>query len=119
MVLNGNLDGLGVDSFAVFDVADLVVQDIPDDDCDLVGDGPDGFVVAEANNQFTKDHLQVAALGADGRFGFFSCALGFMESCHKLLATAFKFLSHTTSFGLVSKDLDKSDGSIGRVMYDR
>ena len=50
---------------------------------------------------------------------FRESTLGFMESCHKLLATAFKFLSYGASFSLVSKDLDKSDRSIGRVMYDR
>src|SRR5271170_48184 len=69
---------------------------------------------SERRSQFMTEQGEELVLGAHGRFRFYSGTFGFMESCHKLLATAFKFLSHGTSFGLVSKDLDKADRSIVR-----
>src|SRR5437764_7935263 len=69
MPLDSELDGFGIDGFAVFDVVYTAMQNIPKDDSDFVGHGPDGLVVTEPYHELPENHLQVAPLGADGSLG--------------------------------------------------
>src|SRR5580704_176256 len=74
---------------------------------------------SERRSQLMAEQGEEPVLGTHSRFRFCSGTLGFTQSYHQLLTTAFKFLSRGASFGLVSKDFDKSDRFVDRVMYDR
>ncbi len=63
MVVDAALYGLRINRLPEFDESGSLVQDVPDDPAEPMGDGPDGLDVSESNNQALEQRLQAAAFG--------------------------------------------------------
>jgi hypothetical protein len=63
---DGALNGFGVSGLAAFDESVTVMQDVPHDSAQPVGNGPDRFDISWADDQAFKDRLQMAPFGSGG-----------------------------------------------------
>lgn len=57
---------LGFLAFAELDESSALMQDVPHDSAQPVGNGPDRFDISKADNQAFKDGLQIARCGSGG-----------------------------------------------------
>ena len=69
MVVDAALYGFRIDRLPEFDESRSFVQDVPDDEAQPMGDGPDGLDVSKSNNQALEQGLQPATFGSGGCLG--------------------------------------------------
>ena len=67
--VNSSLDGLRIGAMATLLVCHTIVQDLPHHSAELVGHGPDSFLVSEPGYWPTVQILEDAALGFDRSIG--------------------------------------------------
>jgi hypothetical protein len=64
--MDGGLHGFGISDFAELDEARILMQDVPDDFAEPVGDSPDRFDVSKPNYEAFENSLQMTPVGSGG-----------------------------------------------------
>ena len=74
------MHALAADLGAAFLIVNSLVENLPDQTTQTMGNRPDGLREAQARNQAPKHKLEVTPLGLDGRVGFLPGLNGFMSA---------------------------------------
>ena len=65
-MIDGALHGFGISRFAELDEAGILMQDVPHDFAESVGDSPDSLDVSQPNYEAFEESLQMTPFGSGG-----------------------------------------------------